>query len=1173
MNRLSAPVATSSLLVADAECGQIQDLVSGSKAPVLALVAQAQGTVLAQISEDLRQKREAGQPVRTMHLIAHGRPGAFRLGDAWIDAEALKAHATELAHWGVETIALWSCHVGADADFVALLAELSGAQVLASADWLGRDEEGYEQLQLGAWSLADVTDASAWPESFRLATTGETDWDDLPPGIQFTADNGAHIYLNGNQLDGGYTWDWKKGFDIPLDDIVLRAGKNVLAIAGWDSEEIAAINGLFKFSDNVQIGTSSDGWKVWNADWKQDPRVPEGSTGLYSYDYYFDDNGKVVKPKYPKDHPLAGFSVRHEKFPFNEQQLKDLYEEKNEKGPDIPAGWTEVDFEMVGWVDPGESIDNPWPWGQKSPDSTWLWYGDRMGGDEPDKSDSINPENEWTKNNLTLFRFGFETKFRIEGTGFCETEVDFGTSWPTANAEFEILFNEPLKSDERFSYALVGNGDGGAFELLDLDLIAYDAKNELVPGGVEKVERSDTYEGNIVVAAGVQRVEWAASWKKMDGDLTGQESVTLTFEQGGGESNGVITTDTKKVVLDENGNGEWEKNCTPDEVLPELNFGVEGSGFCATDFGNQVADAAFTIVFKNESGDEADLSADQELGYVLTGAGDEADFTLMQKSATAYDADGKVVVGGVTLTSKTEIEASEEKGSTYVGTFEAKKGVSKIVLAASWKKTEGDLTGEEKVKLSVSQDNGLDPVFVNAEATLDGDGDGNIEDNCPPDEKPINRSFKLEAECASLVANEVSASASAAALKADDCGCSPTMLMAAPEASLGLEGSAGSDDIDGGAADDEIDGGSGDDDLSGGAGDDEIDGGAGVDVISGGIGQDDLDGGAGNDVLNGGVGNDLIDGGDGDDLLSGGSGSDDFQISAGNDIIKDFNPLDFDKIVLPPAPLLPPGQMPSFTQEGADVFIRYQNWKTVVQNALVKDVVIAAKADQARFSFKVSELDLPELPGSLGSETFYYRFDSNKQGVVFGVEEAYLSNSAGGRIELERDSSVGDFEVPYRWEEFNINVLVSKPDGAFDGDEALTLVLRSGAQGRFSMATSDLADPNPACSPEPPPPPQLERPEILLVGGGASCEIDGEINGRDALFQYTITLKPGDSSSTFNYDFSATGLQADGYTLDVTYSTPSGQVIWMLAIRLEHSPWVRECPPSMLKCVPRLHRN
>ena len=47
-------------------------------------------------------------------------------------------------------------------------------------------------------------------------------------------------------------------------------------------------------------------------------------------------------------------------------------------------------------------------------------------------------------------------------------------------------------------------------------------------------------------------------------------------------------------------------------------------------------------------------------------------------------------------------------------------------------------------------------------------------------------------------------------------------------------------------------------------------------------------------------------------------------------------------------------------------------------------------------------------------------------------------------------------------------------------------------------------------------------------------------------FQYTITLKPGDSSSTFNYDFSE----------DVV--NRAGELIWMLATRLEHSPWDEE---------------
>ena len=88
-------------------------LGGGPQLPVL--VGAQDGDPLKGISEGLRQQREAAQPIRTLHLIAHGRPGAFRIGDVWSDAEALKAHAADLAHWDLETIALLSCHVGADA--------------------------------------------------------------------------------------------------------------------------------------------------------------------------------------------------------------------------------------------------------------------------------------------------------------------------------------------------------------------------------------------------------------------------------------------------------------------------------------------------------------------------------------------------------------------------------------------------------------------------------------------------------------------------------------------------------------------------------------------------------------------------------------------------------------------------------------------------------------------------------------------------------------------------------------------------------------------------------------------------------------------------------------------------------------------------------------------------
>lgn len=124
---LSAPGA---LLIGDAGCASIQRLHSVAYAPGLLL--QSGVEPVHAITVALQQQRARGQTVRELHLLAHGRPGELRFGVQWIDAEQLKAHAAELAKWEVETIALWSCHVGADSGFVALFEELSGARVYAS---------------------------------------------------------------------------------------------------------------------------------------------------------------------------------------------------------------------------------------------------------------------------------------------------------------------------------------------------------------------------------------------------------------------------------------------------------------------------------------------------------------------------------------------------------------------------------------------------------------------------------------------------------------------------------------------------------------------------------------------------------------------------------------------------------------------------------------------------------------------------------------------------------------------------------------------------------------------------------------------------------------------------------------------------------------------------------
>lgn len=92
---------------------------------------------LATITAELEQKRRFGHLPAVLHLVGHGEPGALRLGQSRIDRQSLVYAAPLLTRWGVKQIVLWSCQVGADSAFISTLAELTGAQVLATASQVG----------------------------------------------------------------------------------------------------------------------------------------------------------------------------------------------------------------------------------------------------------------------------------------------------------------------------------------------------------------------------------------------------------------------------------------------------------------------------------------------------------------------------------------------------------------------------------------------------------------------------------------------------------------------------------------------------------------------------------------------------------------------------------------------------------------------------------------------------------------------------------------------------------------------------------------------------------------------------------------------------------------------------------------------------------------------------
>jgi hypothetical protein len=163
--------AGAALVIADGTAADIAALLPAARLPVLPVGAGVDA--LPFISTVL-----AGQRLDTLHLVGHGQPGGLRLGDGWIDAAALRAQTALLAHWQVGRIVLWGCGSGADDDFIATLARLTGAEVAASRQHLGT-RGGHTRWAFDAGTGAGRVDPAAvfapealaaWPHALGQIT-------------------------------------------------------------------------------------------------------------------------------------------------------------------------------------------------------------------------------------------------------------------------------------------------------------------------------------------------------------------------------------------------------------------------------------------------------------------------------------------------------------------------------------------------------------------------------------------------------------------------------------------------------------------------------------------------------------------------------------------------------------------------------------------------------------------------------------------------------------------------------------------------------------------------------------------------------------------------------------------------------------------------------------------
>jgi Domain of unknown function (DUF4347)/Bacterial Ig-like domain len=99
---------------------------------------------------------------KNLAIVAHGEPGIIHLGANPVDLAAIQFDRGLLAEWGVAEIAIYSCEVGANSEFVQVLERLTGARVAASQQKVGSPKLG------GSWDLGNHGSNFSYFDSFTL---------------------------------------------------------------------------------------------------------------------------------------------------------------------------------------------------------------------------------------------------------------------------------------------------------------------------------------------------------------------------------------------------------------------------------------------------------------------------------------------------------------------------------------------------------------------------------------------------------------------------------------------------------------------------------------------------------------------------------------------------------------------------------------------------------------------------------------------------------------------------------------------------------------------------------------------------------------------------------------------------------------------------------------------
>ncbi|ELR99974.1 DUF4347 domain-containing protein [Gloeocapsa sp. PCC 73106] len=120
------------LIFIDQNVSDYQTLIQGVLPDSEVYLLDVQQDGISQITARLQ-----GEPVDSIHLVAHGYPEGLVLGNSELNLKTLSDYASEIEQWTCDYLIIYGCQTGAQGQLIERLQELTGAAVAASSSEIG----------------------------------------------------------------------------------------------------------------------------------------------------------------------------------------------------------------------------------------------------------------------------------------------------------------------------------------------------------------------------------------------------------------------------------------------------------------------------------------------------------------------------------------------------------------------------------------------------------------------------------------------------------------------------------------------------------------------------------------------------------------------------------------------------------------------------------------------------------------------------------------------------------------------------------------------------------------------------------------------------------------------------------------------------------------------------